>query len=142
MAKKEHQTEEFKALQKEWYDKLRVTGFQDAERNGKLKQRAENAYWGATEDIREAKAAYYSAINECLAMEEFSSPLHERIMNLHADGKLNNEIVRDLTANGPEPRRRNTVATIIAQYVDKWGVRHMEVWSKDVNWKRKATRDG
>ena len=141
--KKYYETDDFKALEKEWEAKLKASEFEDAERtvNGErvLKQHAENVYRQADLLTRENKATYFTMIAQRTAREKFTNPVDKIVMTMLAEGKKIKEIVYFLQehqhrrrSHGPIHRR--TVSYIIRRYEQKWGIKK---WStKQLNLKQ------
>src|SRR5262245_22924750 len=101
MAKAKYwETKEFKDLEREWYERLRLSGFDDAEKsiNGTriLKQRASNSFRGAIALIRDSKFEYFRLMATAMACEGFSNPIHRFILERRANGFKIIEICKEL----------------------------------------------
>lgn len=119
-------TQSFKALQKEWYQRLKDDGFQDAEEvvDGKsvLKQIASHVYRNHGLFEIENKEAYYQFISQKVQETVFAKSVDRIIMSRHAEGRLRKHIVEELEEIG-EPRCRNTITFRIRKYEMEWGMR-------------------
>lgn len=128
MKQKFWQTEEFRVLQKTWEAKLREDNFADAESliNGKhvLKQRASNAYRGASALDRQAKQKYYNLLGEGFHAETFSDPVEAFVMERRSQGLSIKNICAELKSKG-ERCHRETVRHIILKYEAKWAVKRI-----------------
>ena len=118
-------TKVFKVLSKEWNDRLKITGFIDAEielKNDRaLKQRATNSYRQATELERESRLEYYCFLGYLTNNTLFPTELEKHIMVRHADGATIKEIVQEISSRGIS-RDRKTVRRIIRRWQTKWGI--------------------
>lgn len=117
---------EFKALQKQWYQRIEEEGFEDAEEligdDLVLKQTASSAYGSLDEITRESKEAYYTFVAQKVQETEFKSPVDRTILAGVASGRKIRDIVEDLHNQGT-PRCRFTVRIKIRTYEMKWGLR-------------------
>jgi hypothetical protein len=113
----------FKALQKEWYTKLKESGFVDIEDSkGGLKiysqkLAAKNSQtmsnrWLATREY------YYQAEHFANNYKEFESELHQSIWTYHSGGLGSREIVTALSKVKIKTNR-TTVCRIIKYYAEK-----------------------
>lgn len=120
------QTKAFKALQIEWDEILRRSGFKDAEKrqgaNDQLRQRASNAYRGAPETIRENKAHYYELLGEFFYQEVFDDDVERLVMERRSEGVKIKDISRELRELG-ERSHRETIRHIIYKFEAKWGIK-------------------
>lgn len=121
------QTKDFKKLEKEWYERLRQSNFQDIEEvvNGKsvLKQRASNCY-RAEDPVRiESKRKYYELLSHHYHQEQgFRDEVEEYVMAMRAKGNSIEEISNKLVA-AKERCYRGTIRKIIQKYETKWSIR-------------------
>lgn len=121
-------TQPFRELQKEWYERLRAEGFNDAEEmvgeEMVLRQNAQHVYRRATDEIlRETKEAYFRFMAAKVHETVFQSEIDRFIMASHAQGKMIEAICEELEQMG-ERRARNTVRFKIRGYEMQWGLRH------------------
>ncbi len=119
-------TDEFKALQKEWYQRLEDEGFQDAEVlvDGELvlQQRAAHVYRNASKKIeRESKEAYFRLLGQLVHKEKFDRKIDKKVLMAYAAGDRITVIVRELKRAGT-PRNRTAVRFIIRKYKMRWGL--------------------
>lgn len=118
---------------KVWNEKLKQSGFEDAEvelKNDRaLKQRATNAYRQASPLEREARLDYYRILGHLSQNTEFTTELERNVMTLYANGSTICEIAGQIN------RHRQTIRHIIRRWQMRWGIRH---WSpKQMNLKKK-----
>jgi len=119
------ETTAFKALQKEWYAKLKDDGFCDAEIvcNGDLKLRQPTRLDHTDHETKkQAKLAYFNLMTECVERHKFDREDHRIIMTLHAEGKRIIDIIHILAIFGEE-RERQSIRYIIRRYEMRWGIR-------------------
>ena len=148
-------TNEFKNLQSEWEEKLKESGFEDAEKevggDRVLKQRADYAYRSSADATREAKEEYFQLLSSWVRIEtQFDGekffqlflplpgvdPLELKrtlspdrlIMEMTAQGKNIQEISRELKRRGMEKHNRDTIRYIRRRYEDRWGIRR---WTRE-----------
>ncbi len=123
-------------LEKIWYEKLRDSGFVDAEKvAGKEKvlvQRASNAYRQASETERESKADYFRLLCIYGHDEIFPDKITEIVMLRRSFGRSLKEIHDELKLAGIKEHQiyntsRQTIRFIIRSYENKWGIRK---WTK------------
>lgn len=126
MPQKFWKTKTFLTLQREWDQKLKASGFEDAEKSiggtARLKQRASNSYRGAIQVLREAKLEYYRSLTYHFHETEFSDEVERLIMERRAEGVLIKSICEQLRSMG-ERCHRETVRHIIRKYEIKWGMK-------------------
>lgn len=117
---------EFKALQKQWYQRIKEAGFEDAEEmmDGEpvLKQTAAHNFCSLDELTRDSKEAYYVFVAQKVEETIFPSHVDKIILSGVASGKRISHIVQDLQNHGT-PRCRFTVRVKIRTYEMKWGIR-------------------
>ncbi len=119
-------TKHFKALQIEWYEKLKDTGFDDAEEligeEMLLRQIAAHPYRGMDDLGITTKKAYYRFMSQMVEDTKFESSVDYLILKLFAEGTKIHSIVEALTQIGSK-RGRDTVRFTIRKYEMKWGLR-------------------
>jgi hypothetical protein len=125
-------SEHFKALQKDWYKRLKESGFQDHEKfvNGEHELKELRPYKSdkcerdddSSNLKRSMKECYYILLGQCVASYNFKSEVHRVILTLHAEGMRAYLIVRELKSLGT-PRHRENVRYVIRKYEMKWGLR-------------------
>lgn len=120
----------FKALQDEWYGKLKEIGFNDIEREYKgeifLKEWASNAYRAGKvhSETVEEKTEYYRLLSGQFSDEQaFEDDSDRLIMEKTCDGWTIAEISRELKERGWEKHNRDTIRYIRRRYETKWGIR-------------------
>jgi len=90
------QSQEFKALQKEWDAKLKASGFDDIEdttREDRPLKAWHNFRFKRTPIVqREATETYIDSAKALLLTYPFKNPTHRRIWELHCEGKSRREI--------------------------------------------------
>ncbi len=121
--------DEFKKLQKHWYEKLAQHGFKDIEKfkgdDLVLLQSAYHCYQGTDVHSRVAKEEYYRAMAKA-AMDEstiYRNAVDRLILLRHVEGIKIKVIVAELTQMGM-PRHRHSVRFIIRKYEMAWGFRY------------------
>jgi len=127
MKPKYWQTSQFKALEKEWYERLEQSGFEDAEEkvNGRLvlKQWAANSYRGACPLLRENKLAYFTLIADGFHRENaWRDWIEVYVMEQRALGATIKDICATLAFHN-ERCHRETIRLIIHKYERRWGIR-------------------
>lgn len=129
----------FQIIRKRWYQKLKETGFVDAEKDvGKkqfLSQVSSNAYRQASEVIRECKSAYYSLLAECLFEDPPLDEIEKLILLRRSEGHKIKEISRELETRG-ERCHRQTIRFVIRRYENKWGIRKWNQAQLNPKWMR------
>ncbi len=119
-------THSFKALQAEWYARLKAYGFEDAEEivgdEMKLKQTAEHVYRGLEELQITNKEAYYAFVSQKVQETVFQSDVDRLILLRHAEGRRIKHICEELVDMG-KGRCRETIRFKIRIYQMKWGIR-------------------
>lgn len=142
---------EFKNLKAEWDEKLKKSGFVDAEIevNGFVKLRAHSAYYGRfgnvfrhvkNEETRQARTDYFLRLAQAFQLAEFEDDLDRLIMERTVEGKTIKEIsdeIKSLKPPGKERTKhnRNTIRYIRRRYEKKWGIRE---WKAEQMVSRKA----
>jgi hypothetical protein len=131
-----HQSPEFKSQQREWYEILKDSGFEDIEviqSDGRevLKKAGEYRYYkNGKRCKRRNDAEYFLLLSQFVENEIFHSKIDEFIMHACADGWLISEICVALNRLGPpylrrkNKRHRKTVMFIKRKYEHKWGIRY------------------
>lgn len=116
------QTPRFKELQKEWEDRLKESGFIDAEAKGNLRQNALNAYRTQIHTVIENKRRYYELLGHYYHEEDFSCPVEKYVMERYASGISRPQIRKELKAAGKK-NGRETIGKIVSFYAKKWGLK-------------------
>lgn len=108
---------EFEALKRDWYSKLKETGFKDIEETQGPVVPSHVRYYSLTDD-------YYISISKFVNAEDtvFKSELEKFVMLRHSEGAKKADIVRELTERGT-PRYKESIRFIIRRYEMKWGIR-------------------
>lgn len=87
---------ELKKLQKQWYQKLKATGFEDIEEfdspRQMLKRWAKQDFLNMTDAKIEERRLYYQEADYFLEWYTFTDPVDKIIWELHAAGKTVREI--------------------------------------------------
>jgi len=115
---------QFNSLKKEWYSKLKESGFQDIERevgglqvfHGRKNRTSE--ILNIPYEVRLAKEQYYTLLSQKLYDEgvEYANKNDKKILELHCEGINNVSIAKEINYH------RLTVGRIINRYVRKWGI--------------------
>ena len=149
------ETSSFKALQADWYRRLKEDGFQDAERvvelpqpDGttktylKFKRTSSHAICETTVEQKEQKEAYFRLLGQLVHVSEYESEVDRLILNMFADGERIKKIVETLALFGTS-RGRDTVRWTIRKYEMRWGLKeytqrqlHREYAGRTVQGKR------
>lgn len=121
------QTKDFIELEKEWYEKLEKSKFEDAEKRvgGEwvLKQRSSNSYRGSCETQREGKRRYFELLAQFFHSEtRFLDEVEEFVMEKRACGHTINAISAILK-RAKERNYRGAVRRIIKKYEKKWRIK-------------------
>lgn len=121
-------TKEFEKLEKKWYDKLKKSGFEDAEKTvaGEklLKKFAKSlTYFPQVNSIvvREGRAYYYQMAEQKANAATYSEDWHKTVMLKHAEGLNNVEISKELMKQKVS-KTRQQVAAVIKKYMSDWQV--------------------
>lgn len=103
-----HKDEYFLELQKQWYKKLKDTGFEDIEQDEeKLKNRTALQNLSKYEPITAAaKEEYYRLAGQFLYEYEFSNDRERVIWELHSDGNSIEKIVLNMNVRGYKVYKR------------------------------------
>ncbi len=136
---KPHQDPKFRELQDEWYEKLRETGFEDAEKSGNLRQSAAHNHWTVSALDKQQREEYYRVVYDAVHnnKNEFQSWSDRVIMHLHSEGKTNSEIAQIMRSSKLSPVNRETIRKVIRTYLDSWGILSFTEEQLDPNYKRK-----
>lgn len=130
MTKKFWKTQNFKALQTKWEEKLRDSGFVDIEtrpfgrgqHRHALKQRADNCYRTRCHAIIEAKQRYYELLCQGYHQERGFRDSAEKIVMLLRSRGINIKVIcRGLRAVR-ERNNHDTVRKIIRRYEKRWRI--------------------
>lgn len=138
--------QDFKRLKREWDEKLRESGFEDAEKEvgGErvLRQSADYAYRRkeTVGVIRECKLEYFTLLSQKIEETRFEDGWDRLIMEMTAEGKSIREISDHLKALIPKGRKRTkhnrmTICYVRRRYEHKWGIR---TWKPEEMQSRKA----
>lgn len=117
--------DEFRNLQREWYQKLKDIGFKDIEKlHGDellLIQSASRSIDMCTLLVSEE---YYRNIGQKALDEdtEFRNEVHKHILVRHSEGAKIKTIISELNERGLS-RTKESVRVIIRRYEMKWGIR-------------------
>lgn len=126
MLVKFYETEKFKRLENEWYEKLSSEGFQDVEKRVgealELRQFSGKPYYQNSDCQRFAKEKYFELIRECWELENFHNQMHAWIMQKIAEGQTAAEVYRELRLNKTKITYR-TVRYLVRRYEHKWRIR-------------------
>ncbi len=115
----------FKALLKEWNQRLKDSGFKDDELhfdsgNSTLKRPGNKGrYRLSSKEVIEAKSEYFSLIQEAVDEAAFANELEEKILKLYAIGISKAEIKRSLKIEGNKSR----VYEPIYKWLRRWGLK-------------------
>lgn len=123
-------SDSFKALQKEWYGKLKASGFEDVEYDeDHLRMHHADLIAGACKTgpaAAEAKAEYFRLAGHFLHSHEFTTPEDKRIWELHAEGLFNHEVFAQVKESHPgkTPRYVQSVVVRLRKVMlQKWNQR-------------------
>ena len=115
------ETDEFKALQSDWYARLESSGFKDEE-SYYLKRTQFRLDDNKDPIRRKAKEEYFHVLFEIAMEAEYKSETDFLVLTWHAVGWKIKEIVEELERRGLR-RCRTAVRFIIRRYEMKWGIR-------------------
>lgn len=120
-------SQQFKALQKAWYERLEAEGFKDVERiigdDSVLRLSAAAPYRDVPDPFnREMQELYYVVLGQKVHEAEFKNEVDRLILTWYADGRKINFICDELRKLG-ETRYRGTIRYTIRKYEMKWGMR-------------------
>ncbi len=106
----------------EWIQKLKESGFEDAEASGRLKQRADNSYRTKNLTLIDAKQLYFDLLGQWAHEEEFKSEIHRIIIERRSNGVKIKDIVAELRRLPWLRRRRHSdnVRRVLRYYEKKW----------------------
>ncbi len=103
------QPKDFKKLQREWNKKLKDSGFNDIEQANGLLKRWDSHYFqlqfsqnhqGLTKEFQESKMAYYRMAGYFLNDYKFTDESEKLIWTMHAEGKGQRSIIKELKHRG------------------------------------------
>lgn len=117
------QTQKFKELQRIWEERLRASGFIDAESNGKLRQNAFNSYRTQIHTVIENKQRYFELLGHWHHQEEFNNDIEKYIMERRSEGISIKQIGIELKAAGKRISNRVSIGRIIRHYEKKWAIK-------------------
>lgn len=115
------QTSQFKSLQKVWEQKLRDSGFKDAEADGKLRQNAANSYRTKELAVIESKQSYYEVLGQKYHEEQFKDQVDAYVIERRSQGVSLIQIRQELKSQGKK-NGRETIRKIIRFYERKWRI--------------------
>lgn len=123
-------SERFEALEREWNQILKETGFEDCEKEVAgtrvLKQTSDYAYRRkeTSEITRENKLTYFMLLAQHVSTEKsFSDESDAIIMMLTSNGWNIKEISTELRKLGKAKHNRDTIRYIRRRYEHKWGIK-------------------
>lgn len=122
MRKKFWKTEEFKKIQKDWEDKLRESGFNDLEQNGKLVQNSQNVWRTQVSSIIEGKRRYFELLEYWCHAETFKDDVERFIIEKRSEGLKINEISAKLKTLGKRSGLE-TIRKTLRYYENKWQIK-------------------
>jgi hypothetical protein len=125
------QPDNFKALQKAWYKKLRDEGFDDIEQDeenlkvwhshffaNRLKNRHTQSSWASKEE-------YFRVAGQFLHDHEFLDPLDKAVWELHANGLPVTKIVDELRSRRPKIKTKKKITPLLIRNIVKMLVKEM-----------------
>jgi hypothetical protein len=123
------QSDEFKELQKHWYQRLKDDGFKDIEyvyhNESSVIRRSKEVYRRCTDatDIQ-TKEDYFRLLSQSVNNDEtiFRSEVDKYVLTRYSEGARTTAIVQELKALGMSRDRRN-VLRIIRKYEKEWKIR-------------------
>jgi hypothetical protein len=112
---------EFKKLQKQWYEKLKETGFKDIESQG---QTSTHGSPKLNEVLKKTLEDYWTLIRHkvCDDLTTYRNEIDKYVLNRYAEGAKLTIIARELK-NKKTPRHRQTIRDIIRRYEMIWQIR-------------------
>lgn len=115
--------QEFKALQKYWYDRAKESGFHDIE--PEIKSDLSHLYRDKTQLEIVTKQEYYTLLNHWVYDEntQFRNEFDKHIMRLYAEGARIKSIIEHLNSLGKDCGRQ-AIRLIIRRYEMKWKIRY------------------
>lgn len=130
------ETDSFKALQQDWYQRLKDEGFADAEElvgaDMLLKQNAEHVLARVDNIRKDARESYYQQLRRKASVEVFDSDIDRTILTMLAEGARIRTIIDALNCMGirrppryqSEFRRcRESIRLTVRKYEIRWGLR-------------------
>jgi len=116
------QSPAFKELKRIWEERLRESGFIDAEKNGDLMQNSSNAYRTKNEVVIEGKRRYYELLGQCCHDETFTDEVDAYVMFQRSQGVPIKDIRAALKSRG-ERSGHETIRKIIRHYEALWKIK-------------------
>jgi hypothetical protein len=126
----------FKALQRDWYQRLEEEGFRDAEEiiggDMVLRQNAEHPYRGSDLLLIASKEAYFKLLRDWVQTGDFDSETDRIIMSMVSDGTKQRIIMAELndmgikrppTFKSDQRRCRESIRLTVRKYEIRWGMR-------------------
>lgn len=121
--KKFWQTQKFKEIQKEWEDKLKDSGFVDAENNNQLTQNSANSYRTKNQVKIETKLRYYELLGQGHNEEkDYRDWVESYIMERRAWGISQRQISRELK-DFKQRCGKETIRKIVRHFERKWKIK-------------------
>lgn len=94
---KKPQLSSYQTLKREWYNKLKETGFKDIEDNcERLKTQDRRLQNFATETTRSSVLDFFLCLDSYLNHEKDMDPLHREILELYSQGYRHTDIARKI----------------------------------------------
>ena len=113
---------EFKAMEKEWYGKLKDDGFIDIEdttrANNPLKSWHNYRFKQIPSSKMETTRSYYDEVNDILLTHTFKTDLHRTIFELHCKGLSKRKIEKAL-ASTQNPLKSTRIYMIIQEILQE-----------------------
>lgn len=108
-------SKQFKKLQKQWYNRLKESGFEDIENSyGRLSGNTVNRWYYDPTKV-EAKTTYYRYASHFLNEHKFESKVHKYIWTLHAEGCGLREISAKLKALRISKLKKSQIHNIVTE---------------------------
>lgn len=111
-----YRTKEFKSLERDWYQKLKKEGFQDAEdatKDYRPLHEWHSFRFAAKDPLRlESAKDYYDKAKDLLESYPFKTPMHKWIWELHTSG-LSKRKIEKITGGQRDSLKREWIGHII-----------------------------
>ena len=97
----------FIELKKIWYEKLKESGFEDAENTDDPSEplKVWHSHWFKDPEKIEANSIYYSKASEIVHTYAFDNSTHRKIWELHSIGLSKRKIEKMISADTPTYKR-------------------------------------
>lgn len=117
-------SDEFKKLQKDWYQRLKENGFKDIEKDERLNEPVETLFRNTDEFLMPLQEEYYRLLSQAVNDENtvFKNEADRYILTKYSEGMQIKDIVEDLSKLGM-PRKRLAIRYIIRRYEMKWKIK-------------------